>query len=1059
MASRLLKAFASLVGITLVLVGVPILLVRLVGWPGPDHVPSLAEVRRIVMQRDFGTSFVLATLAITGWVLWAQVLWATVWELVVNGSGISMRRPTRPAPLVAAPIGRIVAIAVMSIMAIMARPTSGVALSSGPLAVSSATSIRASHAASVVFDAGTTTTPDRAVSATDSDAETTSEWVVQPGDTLWDIAEKTLGDGARVDDLVAANRWLDSPDALRAGMTLALPPGANVGVVADAQPSETVAADAAEAASTTASDEVVVQRGDNLWNLTEQRFGATDMERIVAIADANEIRDPDLIYPGDVIDLEPGTSPQDNPVTNDVPESTPDEPSTSPAQSEPGAGTEADVSQPDAAVDAPADLSRHNIEVGRPPREAAPDQPANDAEISTPPPTTTHVILRPPGFDDDGTAPNDDGTLPAPPPGTSPLNALDDQPHVARSAGQTQGPAGVSLTRVGLAAAGILALLAARRRRQLRAHLIPGVSGPEQIDLERQLRATARGPIGEPDDEIGASSGADAGRVLSERVNRIDPIAAVVYGIADHHHASVRYVIDDPDADRTEVIFDSDVELSHPWSGDGNRWSIDWNADPAGGWRTAEVGDVSPSPTLIMLGTDGNERLVYTDLETIRSLEISGPEDDAVAIVSAVGAALASRLDMSSASFVGVDVPAGIFLGHEGYLPADSFVSGLAAVQSALGSTVRQPGPLSRLRLQTGEPWEPAVILVGPRTGRVKPVDLTGAVLVSAAPIHGPSTVLSPDGDAWMLRPGEIRLKPCGISTDELDQIQQLLEKADSGRRPAPSGVLPFGDASPSVPDPNKLGVGDSSEDPQFLVRLFAHGVVNGPDGVDVRFGRASSRELVSWLVTHRDQSTKTGARAALWNFQIRTHAFSNVLSDIRRSLNAVVSLPPGEDWIGHTNTERLPLHPAVTADGDLLRVAIAAAMPLSPTDQIGVLRPVVELIEAAPFADTAYLWPDAEGLVAELSLVGAEAALRLAEAYEAIDDLQGVEFATDRGLRVIPGHEQLTAIRLRAVDAAGSSIAVTETWNQYERALCDGPWAPADASPELMELRRGLSR
>lgn len=56
-----------------------------------------------------------------------------------------------------------------------------------------------------------------------SKANTTRGYVVQIGDTLWGISEKTLGDGKRYKEIIKLNKDIKNADGLVAGMKLKLP--------------------------------------------------------------------------------------------------------------------------------------------------------------------------------------------------------------------------------------------------------------------------------------------------------------------------------------------------------------------------------------------------------------------------------------------------------------------------------------------------------------------------------------------------------------------------------------------------------------------------------------------------------------------------------------------------------------------------------------------------------------------------------------------------------------------------------------------------------------------
>jgi two-component SAPR family response regulator len=224
-----------------------------------------------------------------------------------------------------------------------------------------------------------------------------------------------------------------------------------------------------------------------------------------------------------------------------------------------------------------------------------------------------------------------------------------------------------------------------------------------------------------------------------------------------------------------------------------------------------------------------------------------------------------------------------------------------------------------------------------------------------------------------------------------------------------------------------------------------------------VAFERSKALELVVWLSQHRHRPTRGSARTALWDTVVRDATFSNVVSDARRAMAKLVRPPVGQEWIGRTMSEELPLHALVVSDADLLADRVAAARELGAAAAIDVLRPGVELIEGMPFAGTSYLWPDAEGITSSLVLLATSAAATLATHYLDVGDVDGVFWATGRGLKVLAGHEELIALRMRAHADRGDLAGVRGEWESYERALQADSWAAAEPSPKLVALRREL--
>jgi len=57
----------------------------------------------------------------------------------------------------------------------------------------------------------------------------------------------------------------------------------------------------------------------------------------------------------------------------------------------------------------------------------------------------------------------------------------------------------------------------------------------------------------------------------------------------------------------------------------------------------------------------------------------------------------------------------------------------------------------------------------------------------------------------------------------------------------------------------------------------------------------------------------------------------------------------------------------------------------------------------------------------------------------------------------VLPGHEELIALRMRAYAQRGDLAGVRGEWEVYERALHADPWSSAEPSAKLVAVRREL--
>ena len=180
-----------------------------------------------------------------------------------------------------------------------------------------------------------------------------------------------------------------------------------------------------------------------------------------------------------------------------------------------------------------------------------------------------------------------------------------------------------------------------------------------------------------------------------------------------------------------------------------------------------------------------------------------------------------------------------------------------------------------------------------------------------------------------------------------------------------------------------------------LMVRVLGPVDVIDAEGRQAEFERAKALELVTWLAQHPQSATRAGARAALWAIDVSNASFSNVVSEARRALARLASPPDGADWVARTYAERLPLHPEVVLDADLVRRHLDTARRLPDAEAIEELQRALELVRGAPYAGRSYLWPDAEALPSTLTLLVTTVAAELGHRLLDAGDLDGVFAAT----------------------------------------------------------------
>jgi nucleoid-associated protein YgaU len=971
-SARIGRGVAAALVLLGLVIGVPVLLLTIVGnpWPGRTRLELGDEV-----------ALAVGVLTVLVWLAWLRFVVALVAEVRVQLEERELDTVpvpgARPAALVPPPAragaGRLaqrLVAAALVLLPVVSRSASP-AFAGVPSAA--APPVATAPVAAVPLVA-------RAAPVADAAPATSRSVTVAPGDTLIGLARTHLGDTSRWREIFDLNRdvaqpdggRLTSPSLLRVGWRLVLPGGAPE---AAPPPAPYLAAAA-----------VTIQDGDTLWDLSRARLAAAglpvdddavaDHVQAVIAANADVVEDPDLIYPGERFQLPAlGTPPSPAPLTQ------PAAPRSDPA--------------PTAIAESPPS----------PTATPAASTSAATSAVST---TTSTTATPAPGARTPGTPAEAE-----PGPRSSPIG----------------------LGEAALLSAGVAALLAARRRVRLRASA-PRARVPEPhpdvVDAERRLCAV------------------DAG----ERLLRVDVAVRAAAASLVHGAAEIAVVQVGTDGG-VELDLSAPASLPAPWEGDATTWHLP-GSTPIELLADAARGVGAPCVALVQLGVGHDGREVLADLEVLGALAVDAAADTADAIVHGLAATLASSLFAEVAHLVAVGIDEHALLDHRHAHVVATVDGALELAATVIGATsaTRQSTFVRRARHTSGEAWEPAVVFVASYVADEVTADVvraatrpgSGLALVVAGGVTDAPWALREVADSWRLDPLGLELVPVGLPPAQVDALSAVLAAAD-----APLVEDEQGDGE-LAPDAGPIDVPWS-----LMVRLLGPVDVVDRAGTAAVFERSKALELVAWLTMHRERATRAGARTALWELDVRDATFANVVSEARRAMGRLVEPAPGEEWLGRTLTEVLPLHDGVVADVDAIRRRLAAARLQPPELAIETLRPAVELVRDIPFAGTGYLWPDAEGITSNVVLLATSAAAELAGHFLSIGDIDGVFWATDRGLRVLPGHEELIALRMRAHARAGDLAGVRHEWESYERVLNADPWSDGEPAAKLVTLRREL--
>lgn len=280
LAQRLRGLGATLL-ILLLVAGVPFLLIAIGAAPWKA---DFSELRTLLTSPDDGT-LAMVVIAAVAWIAWAFVAVSVVLEVVSQVRGL--RTPTLPglgAPQRA--VGQLVAVAALLFVS---APTLVAAFPTPP-AHAAASPILESPRLSAVVEAPPVLPEAAPVLTAEAppQQQSTIDYTVKRGDSLWKIADRLLGDGARFREIFDLNRRvLDQPDFILPGTVLKVPH-----VVTTPEGDRP-------------AEEYVVQPGDTLSEIADATLGDPmrypelfEASRETVQPDGATLTDPDLIRPG-----------------------------------------------------------------------------------------------------------------------------------------------------------------------------------------------------------------------------------------------------------------------------------------------------------------------------------------------------------------------------------------------------------------------------------------------------------------------------------------------------------------------------------------------------------------------------------------------------------------------------------------------------------------------------------------------------------------------------------------------------------------------------------------
>lgn len=307
-------------------------------------------------------------------------------------------------------------------------------------------------------------------------------------------------------------------------------------------------------------------------------------------------------------------------------------------------------------------------------------------------------------------------------------------------------------------------------------------------------------------------------------------------------------------------------------------------------------------------------------------------------------------------------------------------------------------------------------------------------------------------GGSWFLLPMEHPILPTRCGPNDQSTITTLIGAVEPIRS---IGLLPAQSENQTEHHPVVRSI---LADTSFIARAMGRPSVDHVESGTVSFERSRSEELVLWLALHPERRQRSAARTEMWNVPVKDATFSNVTSDVRRSLTALEVPPEGEQWLQVTLTDDLPLHRRIITDVGILERCLDHARRDPDDGGPEVLMFGLGYVRGCPLEGSRYLWRDATGLTTQIAMLIVRASMLCAEMALERGDVEMLYASSAKGLAAVPGHEGLVALRMRQHADSDDRASLAVEWESYCRSLTSGDWGDSQPSPKMVDLWRSLS-